>query len=299
MKKGLSQKQFEILTCIERVKKQLTQREMAEITGMSLGSVNKMLSSLTEQGYIQDSFITETGMEALEPYRVKRAIFIAAGFGARLAPITLNTPKPLVRVNGKRIIDTLLDAVEAAGIEEIVIVRGYLGEQFDQLKYKYPNIKLIDNPNFNESNNIASALCVKDLFSNAYVLDSDIVLKNPRLIRKYEYQTNLLGVPVERTDDWCVKADKNGYADTVSVGGLNGFREVGIFYLDKEDGEKLSHDLEEVYTSPGGRERLWEQVPLVYKKSNYKVAVRQCSESDFVEIDTFSELKKIDKVYEI
>ena len=48
-------------------------------------------------------------------------------------PITLNTPKPLIRVQGRRIIDSLLDAVYAAGIEEVYVVRGYLAEQFDQL----------------------------------------------------------------------------------------------------------------------------------------------------------------------
>lgn len=58
-----------------------------------------MSTFLTENGYISDGKITDTGFAALEPYRVKRAIFIAAGFGSRLVPITLNTPKPLVRVH--------------------------------------------------------------------------------------------------------------------------------------------------------------------------------------------------------
>ena len=102
---------------------------------MSLGSVNRTYTSLTELGYVADGVLTEAGYAALEPYRVKRAVFIAAGFGSRLVPITLNTPKPLVRVNGVRMIDTMLDAVVAAGIEEIIIVRGYLGEQFDQLLF--------------------------------------------------------------------------------------------------------------------------------------------------------------------
>ena len=78
-----------------------------------------------------------------------------------MVPITLNTPKPLVRVNGTRIIDSLLDAVVEAGIPEIVIVRGYLGEQFDQLLYKYPNIRFVENPIYNEANNISSAVCVR------------------------------------------------------------------------------------------------------------------------------------------
>ncbi len=73
-------------------------------------------------------------------------------------PITLNTPKPLVRVRGTRIIDALLDAVCAAGIEEVYIVRGYYGEQIDALLYKYPNIKFIENPMYSEANNISSLM---------------------------------------------------------------------------------------------------------------------------------------------
>ncbi|OLA58655.1 MAG: hypothetical protein BHW37_02545 [Firmicutes bacterium CAG:272_52_7] len=82
----------------------MTQRALAGISGMSLGAVNKTVAQLTEAGMISNGNITEKGLEALEPYRVRRAIFIAAGFGSRLVPITLNTPKPLVRVKGKRII---------------------------------------------------------------------------------------------------------------------------------------------------------------------------------------------------
>lgn len=96
----LTKKQFDILTTIEDLGGFQTQRQLAEKTGMSLGFVNKSLSVLTEKGCIADRRITAKGLEALEPYRVKRAIFIAAGFGSRMVPITLNTPKPLVRVKG-------------------------------------------------------------------------------------------------------------------------------------------------------------------------------------------------------
>ena len=121
----------------------------------------------------------------MEPYKVKRAVFIAAGFGTRLVPITLNTPKPLVRVHGERIIDSLIDACLEAGIEEIYIVRGYLAEQFDQLLYKYPMIRFLENPLYNEANNISSALVARYLLSNAYVFEADLLLYNPKIIRKY------------------------------------------------------------------------------------------------------------------
>ena len=293
----LNKREFELLVLLAQQKTPLSQRQLAEGLGCSVGTVNKLLRDFADRGLWADGSITEHGLAALEPYRVKRAIFIAAGFDAKLVPITLNTPKPLVRVNGVRMIDTLLDAVQAAGIPEIVLVRGYLGEQFDQLLYQYPQIKLVDNPLYNEENNISTAMCVRDLFAGAYVLDSDLVLRNPSLIRTYEYQSNLVGFPVERTDDWCVTTDKSGYVDSVTVGGVHGYRSVGIFYWSQEDGRRLASDLQEVYQSPGGKTRFWEQTPLVYKKQHYQVSVRECGEHDVVEIDTLKELKEQDPAY--
>lgn len=216
---------------------------------------------------------------------------------SRLVPITFNTPKPLVRVNGVRMIDTLLDAVVAAEIPEVVVVRGYLGEQFDQLLYKYPQIRFVENPIYNEANNISSAMCVRYLFQNAYVLESDLILRNPGLIRKYEYSSNFLGIPVEVTDDWCFHTDPSGIITAQGVGGRDCYQMVGISYWDSEAGAKLANDLNEVYTSPGGKERYWEQVAMLYKKDNYRVEIRECSLEDVVEVDTFNELKKIDKLY--
>ena len=74
---------------------------------------------------------------------------------------------------------------------------------------------------------------------------------------------------------------------------------VGISYWNESDGNKLSDDISTVYASPGGKERYWEQVPLVYCKDHYAVEVRECFDEDIVEIDTFNELKQIDKTYDV
>ena len=296
MEVKLTQKQFILLTCIERNRKGMTQRELAEATRMSLGSVNRTLGSLNELGLVDENGLTSSGFATLEPYRVKRAIFLAAGFGARLVPVTLNTPKALIRVKGTRLIDALLDAVVTAGIEEIYIVRGYLGEQFDQLLHKYPMIRFIDNPIYNETNNISSAMCARHLLQRAYVLDADLVLFKPELISKYQYTSNFLGVPVKSTDDWCFET-KNGMITKLGVGGVNCYHAFGISYWNDSDGAKLYEDIKLVYEKPGGRERYWEQVALEYCQSNYKVEVRECTFDDIVEIDTFSDLKRIDPTY--
>lgn len=294
----LSQKQFSLLAEIAENKTILTQRELAERTDMSVGSVNRLVKEMASRNWIHDGMVTELGLEALEPYRVKRAVFLAAGFGSRLVPVTLNTPKALIRVKGKRIIDTLLDAVLAAGIREIYIVRGYLAEEFDQLLYKYPMIRFVENPAYNETNNISSILCAKAHLQNAYVLEADLLLRNPGLIKKYQYASNYLGVPVERTDDWCFRAE-NGVIKEVRVGGVNCHHMFGISYWSGEDGARLEKDIPAAYDSPGGRERFFEYVPLTYCKDSYQVHVRPCSFADIAEVDTLSELKALDSTYSI
>ena len=297
---SLMRKQFDVLEVLATTSESLTQRQLEEKTGHSLGTVNRVLKELSELGYADSSTITNSGLNALEPYRAKRAIFIAAGFGTRLVPITFNTPKPLVRVHGVRIIDRLIDACLQAGINDIYVVRGYLSELFDQLLYKYPMIKFLENPAYNEANNISSSLVARYMLSNAYVFEADLLISNPAIIKKYHYATNFLGIKKQRSDDWVVKV-KDGIIIEEKVGGEGDdiYQMVGISYWDEADGHKLSQDIQEVYQSPGGKERYWEQVPLVYKKEHYKVEIRECYDEDIVEIDTFNELKAIDKTYDV
>lgn len=296
MTKPLTRKEFNLLTTLASCDESLSQRELARRSGFSLGTANKLLSALTQSGLVADNRITESGLSTLDPFRVKKAVFLAAGFGSRLVPVTLNTPQPLVRVNGKRLIDGLIDAVLALGITDITIVRGYLGEQFDQLLYKYPMIRFLENPIYNESNNISSALVARFGLANAYVLESDLLIKNPSILRKYHYESDFLGIPKARSDDWCFML-KNGFIAEEKFGGLNCYQMVGISYWNAQDGAKLSADLKEAYEQPGGKERYWEQVPLCVFKDKYQVGILPCTQEDIVEIDTFRELKQIDKAY--
>lgn len=296
----LTRKQFDLLEKLATTEAAMTQRDLEKRTGYSLGTVNRVMKELSEAGYVRNGAITADGVSALEPYRAKRAIFIAAGFGTRLVPITFNTPKPLVRVHGVRIIDRLIEACLAVEINEIYIVRGYLGELFDQLLYKYPMIKFLENPVYNEANNISSSLVARYMLSNAYVFEADLLLYNPSIIRKYHYTSDFLGIKKERSDDWCFKVrDRVIVEEKVGGEGDDIWQMVGISYWNEMDGHRLSQDIADVYASPGGKERYWEQVPLVYRKEHYAVEIRECFDEDIVEIDTFRELKMIDKTYDV
>lgn len=254
-------------------------------------------AELTAAGALRDRRVTEIGLAALEPYRVKRMIIIAAGFGSRLRPITINTPKPLVRVHGQRIIDSLLDAAVAAGIQDIWLVRGYLGEQFDQLTSKYPGLRFIENPHYMEANNISSVELARELLPGAYVAEADLLYYNPRLVTKYQYCSNYLGAATSHTDDWCFYTDADGYIRKIAVGGDDCWHMFGLSYWTEADGARLATDIHKAFSEPDGKKLYWDEVAMKQHIDEYRVAVRPCSFDDIIEIDTFAELKALDDAY--
>ena len=294
---SLSKKEFDVLAALAEKKETLSQRELAALTGHSLGTVNKTVRALSEACLMEAGALTGAGEEALEPYRVRRIVFMAAGFGERLVPVTLDMPKPLIPVNGQRLIDGMIEAALAAGIEDILIVRGYMSERFDVLKEKYPTVRFAENPRFAEANNILSALVVKEELQNTYICDADLLIRNPKILKKYHYQSNFLGIYSERTDDLCLTVSRSGVILEEKRGGLNCYRIIGISYWTAEDGARLARDMETAAAMPGGLEYYWEQVPLSVLRENYRIMLRPCTDEDIAEIDTLNELCEIDPSY--
>lgn len=229
--------------------------------------------------------------------KVKRAIFLAAGKGTRMAPLTNTLPKPLIKVHGKAIIVTLLDAVIAAGIEEIYIVRGYLGEKFACLLPDYPQIKFIDNPDYDKANNISSLVAAADFLENAYIIESDLLLSNPALITAQQEQSNYLAIPKAQTNDWCFFTDKSGFITGLSVGGTNCQQMVGISYWTPEDGAKLAQKARQLYMDEANHQLYWDEIALSRFLPEFAMKTRLCRQEDVIEIDTLDELQALDKSY--
>lgn len=241
-------------------------------------------------------------MALLEPYRARRAVLLASGFGSRMLPITINTPKPLVRVRGRRIIETIIDSLLAIGVTDIVVVRGYLADEFDVLLKKYPMIRFVTNHQFDSTNNISSALAVlRDdplAFQNAYVVESDLLLTNPDVLSRYQWRSNYLGVPVAETPDWCFEVEDGKICD-LHKGGTHCFHMFGISYWNGCDGKKLAQDIEEAFQLPANRQRFWDDVPCVISAEHYEIDLRECTFEDVTEIDSFAELCSADPSYDV
>lgn len=298
----LSRYQFEVLAYLEQSGEQAyAMRTLSDTLKISASAIGSSLDALAAEGLIrrvgEALAITQDGLAALEPYRVKRAVILAAGFGSRMMPATADRPKPMVTVNGVRIIETLLDALTGAGITDITLVRGYKKERFDQLQPKYPFLKLVDNDIYDSTNNISSVMAVLDRIDSCYLCEADLYITNPRVITKYQYASNILGSYSLETDDWSFR-QTDGHITQYQKGNTFCYNYYGISYWTPEDSAKLRRDFRQVYEQePGGRDYFWEFIPLVLRKEDYSVEIRPCEKSDIMEIDNYFELAQLDPSY--
>lgn len=299
--KQLKRYEFEVLKYIEEQNSTpYDSRYISNSLLLSWDTVKEVIADSIEKGIIQKNTsslsLTEKGKVLLEPYKVDRAVIMAAGFGSRMVPITLERPKPLVKVNGTRIIDTLLDALISKGIKEIHIVTGYKKEMFAELLEKYPFLHLIENDDYNITNNISSVMKALPYIDNCYICEADFLVSNQNIISRYHYCSNYLGSYVRETDDWCFKSD-NQYAVEYKKGNTNCYQAFGISYWDKEDSKKLRTFLPEIYKTKKGKQEFWESCVFDYYKDTFKIEINLCSKFDIVEIDNYSELTEIDPTY--
>lgn len=238
--------------------------------------------------------ITPDGINSLEPYRVKKAIILAAGFGSRMMPATSDRPKPMVSVNGKRIIESLLDALIESEVDNITVIGGYKFDSLNELKIKYPNIQLVNNTNYDKENNISSIMKVVDnLNERCYICEADLLISNPKVIKKYQYSTNILASYVQETDDWCFNM-QNGCIENYRKGGTYCYNYYGISFWDESDCLKLQNDYKKYYNSPNGKDLFWEFVPFIEEHNKYNVEIRPCHKEDIMEIDNYYELQQLD-----
>lgn len=282
----ISQAQFELLTSLAKTGPIKAEKVQAQ-------NVAELLAKgwlLKQDGLLE---ISPSGLKELEPYQVKQAIIMAAGFGSRMLPATKDTPKPLVEVNGRRIIETLLDALVAAEIKDITVIVGYQRQKFKSLLVNYPFLKFVTNDDYVNCNNISSMMKVLDrLDRGTYICEADLYVTNPAIISKYQYDSNILGYYCQETTDWCFKLQAGCVTD-YRQGNTDCYNEYGISYWTKKDCAQLRRDLAVVYAQPEGPQQFWEAVPLKWCQANYQVRLRECQKEDIVEIDSYQELLQI------
>ena len=282
----------------------VTQRELASILNLSLGTVNKLLGDCLEEAFLMTDMdtgkylLTEQGLKYLEQFKVDGAVITAAGFGSRFVPLTFETPKGLLEVFGERMIERQIKQLHEAGITDITIIVGYLKEKFEYLIDKY-QVKLLYNPEYATKNNLATIYHARELFRgrNMYLLVSDNWIRN-NMYHKYECGAWYSSVYMDgETSEWCLSSNKKGRITSVQVGGHDSWVMYGPAFLSRDFSNQLIPLIEEAYHQPGTEQWYWEQVVVDHiKELDFSM---NCQPADQVyEFENLEELRLFDPKYQ-
>lgn len=232
-------------------------------------------------------------------YSVKRAIILAAGMGKRMNPITLHIPKPLVSVNGFRMIDTIINALHHNEIYEIYIVVGYKKEEFASFK-NVEGITLIENPDYDISNNIASLYYARNHLEDALILDGDQIINTPEILKKSFCKSGYNAVWTDTpTDEWLMQVENNKVISCSRTGGSSGWQLYSVSRWTKEDSRKLRSLLEQEYLVEKKRDIFWDDIALFLHPEEFDLGITEMKHGDIIEIDNIEELAALDNSYNI
>ncbi|GEQ23068.1 CTP--phosphocholine cytidylyltransferase [Clostridium butyricum] len=221
-----------------------------------------------------------------------RAILMAAGMGTRLRPLTENTPKSLIEVNGMSLLERQIINLREIGVEEIIVLTGYLHEKFDDIVKKYNLIKVV-NDKYDVYNNIYTMYLVRDYLKDAFVIDADNYITRNFLPKVQPKSSVYYSACKENiTGEWILKYTETGRIYDVEIAPKNSkanYIMSGASYWTEKDGKIISEKVKKAVEEDKLFDIYWDNIA-VENYDNMNVYIEKINSDDIFEIDTLEDL---------
>ena len=225
----------------------------------------------------------------------RNAIIMAAGMSSRFAPLSLETPKALLNVKGEIMIERQIRQLREAGIDEIIIVVGYLKEQCAYLEEKF-GVNLIENPYYAKMNNFSTLYVARQYLKDTFICSSDNYFTENVFLNQTEESYYSAVYESGNTPEWCLEYDENGLITRVQIGGENAWVMKGTVYLNQEFNERLLPYLEEAFQTEALWQNYWEDLYMAHM-DELDLYIRKYPDGVIEEFDSIDELREFDEKY--
>lgn len=225
----------------------------------------------------------------------RNAIIMAAGMSSRFAPLSLETPKALLNVKNEIMIERQIRQLREAGIDEIIIVVGYLKEKFEYLKEKYQVI-LVENPYYKKMNNFSTLYVAKEYLGNTWICSADNYFTENVFTEQSENAFYSSEYAEGITDEWSITTDKEGKIVGVQIGGANTWVMKGHVFFNEKFSAQLIPYLEEAFQKEELWDEYWENLYMAHT-DEMEMYIRKYDAGIIEEFDSIDELREFDAKY--